>query len=50
MEDPSAQAIVRTYADALLDAADGHGADTVLEELVRSSTTCCSKFPVSGDL
>jgi F-type H+-transporting ATPase subunit delta len=33
MEDPSAQAIARTYADALLDAAKTTGADSMLEEL-----------------
>jgi F-type H+-transporting ATPase subunit delta len=33
MEDPSAQAIARTYADALLDAAAASGTDAVLEEL-----------------
>ncbi len=33
MEDPSAQAIARTYADALLDASKATGTDTVLEEL-----------------
>jgi F-type H+-transporting ATPase subunit delta len=32
MEDPSAQAIARTYADALLDAAGGN-AESILEEL-----------------
>jgi F-type H+-transporting ATPase subunit delta len=33
LEDPSAQAIARTYADSLLDAAAATGADSVLEEL-----------------
>jgi F-type H+-transporting ATPase subunit delta len=33
LEDPSAQAIARTYADSLLDAAAASGADSVLEEL-----------------
>src|ERR1700722_8171413 len=33
LEDPSAQAIARTYADALLDAAAATGVDLVLEEL-----------------
>ena len=33
MEDPSAQAIARTYADALLDAVEGHRHGSMLEEL-----------------
>ncbi len=33
MEDPSALAVARTYADALLDAAAASGAEAVLEEL-----------------
>jgi F-type H+-transporting ATPase subunit delta len=33
MEDPSAQAIARTYADALLDASKATGTDAVLDEL-----------------
>jgi F-type H+-transporting ATPase subunit delta len=33
MEDPSAQAIARTYADAFLDAAQAGGTDAALEEL-----------------
>ena len=33
LEDPSAQAIARTYADALLDAAKATGVDSMLEEL-----------------
>jgi F-type H+-transporting ATPase subunit delta len=33
MEDPSQQAIARTYADALLDAVAATGSETVLEEL-----------------
>src|SRR5580704_15103688 len=33
MEDPSAQAVARTYADAILDAATAGGTASVLEEL-----------------
>src|SRR5262249_39328598 len=33
MEDPSAQAVARTYADALLDAAKAAGTEAVLDEL-----------------
>lgn len=33
MEDPSAQAVARTYADAFLDAAEATGAEAVLEEM-----------------
>lgn len=33
MEDPSAQAIARTYADALLDAVSATGAEAALDEL-----------------
>lgn len=33
MEDPSAQAVARTYADAFLDAAQDHGGESALDEL-----------------
>ncbi len=44
MEDPSAQAIARTYADALLDAA-GTGTNEVLEELTSFVDDVLAKLP-----
>ena len=44
MEDPSAQAIAQTYADALLDAAGG-SAESVLEELVSFVDDVLLKVP-----
>ncbi len=44
MEDPSAQAIARTYADALLDAA-GSGTTEVLEELTSFVDDVLAKLP-----
>jgi F-type H+-transporting ATPase subunit delta len=44
MEDPSSQAVARTYADALLDAA-GTGTDGVLEELGSFVDDVLDKLP-----
>src|SRR5579859_2964655 len=44
MEDPSSQAVARTYADALLDAA-GTGTDSVLEELGSFVDDVLAKLP-----
>jgi F-type H+-transporting ATPase subunit delta len=44
MEDPSSQAIARTYADALLDAA-GTGTNEVLEELTSFVDDVLNKLP-----
>jgi F-type H+-transporting ATPase subunit delta len=44
MEDPSSQAVARTYADALLDAA-GTGTDGVLEELGSFVDDVLAKLP-----
>jgi hypothetical protein len=44
MEDPSSQAVARTYADALLDAA-GTGTDDVLEELGSFVDDVLAKLP-----
>ncbi len=44
MEDPSSQAIARTYADALLDAA-GTGTNEVLEELTSFVDDVLTKLP-----
>jgi F-type H+-transporting ATPase subunit delta len=45
MEDPSAQAIARTYADAFLNAAAATGAETGLDELGSFVTDIFQKIP-----
>ncbi|HXY32638.1 MAG TPA: F0F1 ATP synthase subunit delta, partial [Planctomycetaceae bacterium] len=44
MEDPSSQAVARTYADALLDAA-GTGTDAALEDLGSFVEDVLDKLP-----
>ena len=49
MEDPSSQALARTYADALLDAA-GSGTTEVLEELTSFVDDVLAKLPQLRDV
>jgi F-type H+-transporting ATPase subunit delta len=49
-EDPSAQAIARTYADAFLHAAKSVGVDGAIEEFVSFLDDVLAKNPKFGDL
>jgi F-type H+-transporting ATPase subunit delta len=50
MEDPSAQALARTYADALLDASAASGTESVLEELGSFVDDVLLKVPALRDV
>ncbi|MEX0715782.1 MAG: ATP synthase F1 subunit delta [Planctomycetaceae bacterium] len=50
LEDPSAQAIARVYADAFLDAAAAHGVDDALEEFGSFVDDVLDAYPEFADI